>query len=70
MVLYTKDPCLFVVFFFQYYIENSTKYTKFLHQWDVWHGAKNLGKKLIAVSFLFFINILNICCDLSKVKFL
>ena len=31
-------------------VENSLKYKDIVHQWDVWHGAKNLGKKLIAIS--------------------
>ena len=31
-------------------LENSVKYKRIVHQWDVWHGGKNLGKKVIAVS--------------------
>jgi hypothetical protein len=32
------------------YLDNSVKYKDIVHQWDVWHGGKNLGKKVIAVS--------------------
>jgi hypothetical protein len=32
------------------YLENSQKYKSIVHQWDVWHGAKNIAKKVIAVS--------------------
>ena len=27
------------------------KYKNICHQWDVWHGGKNLGKKLIKVGY-------------------
>ncbi|CAB4021924.1 Hypothetical predicted protein, partial [Paramuricea clavata] len=29
-------------------MKNSVKYKDIVHQWDVWHGGKNLGKKVIA----------------------
>ncbi len=35
-------------FFLALFPENAMK--DIGHQWDVWHGAKNLGKKLQAVS--------------------
>ncbi|CAB4023037.1 Hypothetical predicted protein [Paramuricea clavata] len=31
-------------------MKNSVKYKDIVHQWDVWHGGKNLGKKVIAAS--------------------
>ena len=35
---------------FIYFIENATKYSGIVHQRDVWHGAKNVTKKVIDVS--------------------
>ena len=32
------------------YPENSDKYTDILHQRDIWHGGKIIGKKVITVS--------------------
>ena len=34
------------------FIENAPKYSSILHQRDVWHGAKNVTKKVIDVSIL------------------
>ena len=33
-----------------YFIENATKYSGIVHQQDVWHGAKNVTKRVIDVS--------------------
>ena len=27
------------------------KYKEICHEWDVWHGGKNLGKKLVKVGY-------------------
>ena len=40
-------------------IENEEKYSNVLHQNDVWHGGKNITKKINAVSSIFGIQICN-----------
>ena len=34
------------------FIENVPKYSSIVHQRDVWHGVKNVTKKVIDVSIL------------------
>jgi hypothetical protein len=41
---------LHVLYWSYNYLENLVKYKDIVHQWDVWQGVKNLGKKVIAVS--------------------
>ena len=36
--------------FFNIYVERKEKYRNVLHQNDVWHGGKNIAKKINAVS--------------------
>ena len=36
--------------YFIYYIERDDKYKNVQHQNDVWHGGKNITKKINAVS--------------------
>ena len=38
-----KDTCLFV-------LVTERDYPELTHSWDIWHGAKNLAKKLTKVS--------------------
>jgi hypothetical protein len=39
---------------FPFLTGNSEKYLGIIHQRDVWHGGKNIGKKVTSVCFHIF----------------
>ena len=48
--LQIKQPDSYIAISYILYPENSDKYTDILHQRDIWHGGKIIGKKVITVS--------------------